>query len=69
MPATGWPARYKIAAAASPMTTITTAAAIHGTVPAETLPASRVAMPRTDWLPRVPRNTIRFALRNSASAQ
>jgi len=42
---------------------------LHGTVPAETLPASRVSTPRSDWLPLVPRNTIRLAFRKSPCAQ
>ena len=69
MAGTGCRARYSSAAATSPTTTIRTAAAIHGAVPEETLPASRVSTPRSDWLPRVPRNTIRLAFRNSPCAQ
>ena len=53
----------------SPTITTTTAAAIHGVVPDVTLPASRVTTPRSDWLPLVPRNTIRLAFRNSLLAQ
>ena len=69
MAGTGCRARYSSAAAASPATATRTAAAIHGTVPAETLPASRVSTPRRDWLPLVPRNTIRLAFRNSPCTQ
>ena len=69
MAGTGCRARYSSAAATSPAITTRTAATIQGTVPEDTLPASRVSPPRSDWLPRVPRNTIRLALRNSPWAQ
>ncbi len=69
MAGTGCRARYSSAAATSPAIAIRMAAAIQGTVPSETLPASRVSTPRSDWLPLVPRKTIRLAFRNSPCAQ
>ena len=69
MAGTGCRARYSSAAATSPAIAIRMAAAIQGAVPSETLPASRVSTPRSDWLPLVPRNTIRLAFRNSPCAQ
>ena len=61
MPATAWPLRSSSAAAASPMTAVTAAAASHTWSEPATLPISRAISPRSDWLATQPRNPVRPA--------